>query len=730
MEVGTDKDYCSALGGLFQTIVNDLRGSSAIWEEFTNRAAKLHSSLKSTLVAISGFLEGFQKVADMATGSRDLNGATKDIGSALTRLCMRHRNIEAKLKLLTNSIFDSLVIPLQDRTEDWKKTVAHLDKEHAKEYKKARQEIKKAAADTMRIQKKIILYLKENLYQQHSPPSSPSSLGSRKSSMCSISSINSSSSGSSKSHSPGHKKASAQFVLQYDNEAGLDKLFLYIVDGENTAEVDNADADSTSSTPSDSTPSASSTWTNWPNPPNTGTKDDSARPHTISSAYEKAHARIPLTAQLFKPPIHDLIETKEEEVVQRRVVKHEKSKSVSDADPYPRPVSATINKLQPVLPPLAPKPKPKAVPPPKVPSTGEQPTYVNLNDLANMEAERHRDREQSTDSDQTPTEKSPPSGITTEIKQNSLELAEAIKELEASTAALQSTYDSPILCVNSLFADYDFCSTEYSSQHEKYFTIPRNSEIGNAYRAVFQAKRPASTAGLPVSQTGVHITRRSSMNTPKPPPPVRRSSSISTAAPAVVQKLRRTPPRQIPEGSVQHSSHRNSGNHRRSSSSGGIPEPAYAELQTIQQSIYARREQAGGNYVSSAPPTPSQYAVPGMTIHTQQQINSQPVSQAMSHVGGTQDSNSRFTVSASLQSSGHPPPPPAAVDPDLPPPPTDEELQEIEKVYSRPPPVNPKPSSTSGGSNTSGDKLRVSLISELKQGPKLRRVSSNDDSEC
>lgn len=65
-----------------------------------------------------------------------------------------------------------------------------------------------------------------------------------------------------------------------------------------------------------------------------------------------------------------MIETKEEEVVQRRVVKHEKSKSVSDADPYPRPVSATINKLQPVLPPLAPKPKSKAVPPPKVPPTG------------------------------------------------------------------------------------------------------------------------------------------------------------------------------------------------------------------------------------------------------------------------------------------------------------------------------------------------------------------------
>lgn len=30
-----------------------------------------------------------------------LPGATKDIGSALTRMCMRHRSIESKLKLFT-----------------------------------------------------------------------------------------------------------------------------------------------------------------------------------------------------------------------------------------------------------------------------------------------------------------------------------------------------------------------------------------------------------------------------------------------------------------------------------------------------------------------------------------------------------------------------------------------------------------------------------------------------
>ncbi|XP_076470702.1 uncharacterized protein LOC143300712 isoform X3 [Babylonia areolata] len=146
-----EKD-CSILGNLFQTIVNDLRNSSPIWEDFTYKATKLHQCLKTTLVAISSFLEAFQRVADMATNAK---GATKEIGSALTRLCMRHKSIETCLKALTSSILDSVVAPLQERLEDWKKVVAQLDKDHAKEYKKARQEIKKAASDTMRLQKKV-----------------------------------------------------------------------------------------------------------------------------------------------------------------------------------------------------------------------------------------------------------------------------------------------------------------------------------------------------------------------------------------------------------------------------------------------------------------------------------------------------------------------------------------------------------------------------------------------
>ncbi|XP_056137262.1 MTSS I-BAR domain containing 2a isoform X4 [Lampris incognitus] len=142
---------CGALGGLFQAIVNDMKSSYPVWEDFTAKATKLHSQLRTTILAAVAFLDAFQKVADMATNSR---GATRDIGSALTRMCMRHRSIETKLRHFTNALMEGLVTPLQDRIEEWKKTANQLDKDHAKEYKRSRQEIKRKSSDTMKLQKK------------------------------------------------------------------------------------------------------------------------------------------------------------------------------------------------------------------------------------------------------------------------------------------------------------------------------------------------------------------------------------------------------------------------------------------------------------------------------------------------------------------------------------------------------------------------------------------------
>ncbi|XP_051953163.1 protein MTSS 2-like isoform X2 [Xyrauchen texanus] len=142
---------CGALGGLFQAIVNDMKYSYPVWEDFIAKATKLQSQLRTTVLAAAAFLDAFQKVADMATNTR---GATRDIGSALTRMCMRHRSIEAKLRHFTNALMEKMISPLQDKIEEWKKTTALLDKDHAKEYKRSRQEIKKKSSDTLKLQKK------------------------------------------------------------------------------------------------------------------------------------------------------------------------------------------------------------------------------------------------------------------------------------------------------------------------------------------------------------------------------------------------------------------------------------------------------------------------------------------------------------------------------------------------------------------------------------------------
>ncbi|MEQ2242956.1 hypothetical protein ILYODFUR_002109 [Ilyodon furcidens] len=69
-------------------------------------------------------------------------------------MCMRHRSIEAKLRQFSMVFLDCLINPLQEQMEEWKRVANTLDKDHAKEYKKARQEIKKRSSDTLKLQKK------------------------------------------------------------------------------------------------------------------------------------------------------------------------------------------------------------------------------------------------------------------------------------------------------------------------------------------------------------------------------------------------------------------------------------------------------------------------------------------------------------------------------------------------------------------------------------------------
>ncbi|XP_061704956.1 uncharacterized protein LOC133516185 isoform X3 [Cydia pomonella] len=148
MEGTTEKD-CSPLWSLYQQIVSDMKNSAPMWEDFISKATKLHSALKSALVAISAFLDAFQKIADAATNAR---GATKEIGTALTRVCLRHRAIETRMKTFISALTDALIVPLTSRAEEWRRGCATgaLGREHARECKRARAELRRRVHDAQR----------------------------------------------------------------------------------------------------------------------------------------------------------------------------------------------------------------------------------------------------------------------------------------------------------------------------------------------------------------------------------------------------------------------------------------------------------------------------------------------------------------------------------------------------------------------------------------------------
>ncbi|XP_050098500.1 uncharacterized protein DDB_G0283357 isoform X3 [Anopheles aquasalis] len=156
MDIGMDRGGpvdagVATIGTLFQHIVNDMKNSSPLWEDFIAKATKLHACLRAAIQALAAYLDAFQKIADAATNSR---GATKEIGTALTRVCLRHKAVESRMKTFTSAIMDCLIGPLQEKLEDWRKQVTVIDKDHAKEYKRCRAELKKRSSDTLRLQKK------------------------------------------------------------------------------------------------------------------------------------------------------------------------------------------------------------------------------------------------------------------------------------------------------------------------------------------------------------------------------------------------------------------------------------------------------------------------------------------------------------------------------------------------------------------------------------------------
>ncbi|CAG9821314.1 unnamed protein product [Phaedon cochleariae] len=562
-----------ALGGLFHQIIQDMKYGMPLWEDLITKATKLHSSLKATILAVTAYLDAFQKIADSATSAR---GATRDIGTALTRICLRHKAVEARMKNFTSVIMECLILPLQDKLEEWKKTVVNLDKDHAKDYKRARTELKKRSTDTLRLQKKMrkgaggdlqkrfecglqdvterrqlleetakqavraaldeevamlteIGHLQEAVQQltKHSsdpahlppaseqviadlkgseggwsfrtPPSSPSSLGSRKSSMCSISSINSSSSSGSKSHhhSPSHPWQRS--LSQVSNMS------------------EHSNNSSSSNTPCTPFPVsvAPTTTATWPNLQETMQFERAAsaiisdRPHTISSAYEKGHQRPPLTVYTFQAPEQSIsqpaspvtsttptdsscgnVPPKSPAASIKSITKPPLPTRCSSLERHPAgpavPAKSTVSAVAQgvrVLPPGAElalkKPSPLPAHLAKAAQQQQQPTYVNMHELASMAANKVNEGEKESSTSESSLESSSGYGSQTTF---TVEDAQHL-EVKALTE-LKHTPASP----NSIRRMSSSSQNLYQASQGVAPTAPLSQPSGPAFSTFHQSK--------------------------------------------------------------------------------------------------------------------------------------------------------------------------------------------------------------------------------------------------
>ncbi|KAM5212226.1 protein MTSS 1 isoform 4-T4 [Hipposideros larvatus] len=602
MEAVIEKE-CSALGGLFQTIISDMKGSYPVWEDFINKAGKLQSQLRTTVVAAAAFLDAFQKVADMATNTR---GGTREIGSALTRMCMRHRSIEAKLRQFSSALIDCLINPLQEQMEEWKKVANQLDKDHAKEYKKARQEIKKKSSDTLKLQKKakkgrgdiqpqldsalqdvndkyllleetekqavrkalieergrfctfismlrpvieeeismlgeithlqtisedlksltmdphklpssseqVILDLKGSDYSwsYQTPPSSPSTTMSRKSSVCSsLNSVNSSDSRSSGSHS---HSPSSHYRCRSSNLAQQAPVRLSSVSSHDSGFIsqDAFQSKSPSPMPPEAPNQLSNGFSHYTLSSEThvGPMGASLSPHCLPARL------LPRVTSVHLPDYAHYYTIGPGMFPSSQIPSW---KDWAKPGPYDQPL---VNTLQ--------RRKEKREPDP----SGGGPAAVGGAPAAAEDAQRPRSM--------TVSAATRPGEEMEACEELALALSRGLQldTQRSSRDSLQcssgySTQTTTPCCsedtIPSQVSDYDYFSVsgdQEADQQEfdKSSTIPRNSDISQSYRRMFQAKRPASTAGLPTTlgpamvTPGVATIRR----TPSTKPSVRRGT--------------------------------------------------------------------------------------------------------------------------------------------------------------------------------------------------------------
>ncbi|KHJ99024.1 hypothetical protein OESDEN_00976 [Oesophagostomum dentatum] len=125
----------NALSALYQSVIQDMKQSYPAWEMVGQRAQKLSVQLRATASCIAAFVDAVQAVSDYAN---NLKGAARDMGVCMTRVCMRERALEHRLRAVADALADETAVSIQQRASYWKQRTADLDKSAAKHVKKVR----------------------------------------------------------------------------------------------------------------------------------------------------------------------------------------------------------------------------------------------------------------------------------------------------------------------------------------------------------------------------------------------------------------------------------------------------------------------------------------------------------------------------------------------------------------------------------------------------------------
>ncbi|CAD5206568.1 unnamed protein product [Bursaphelenchus okinawaensis] len=124
-----------SMQGLCESVLSDLKSTNCAWEVMSTRASKLATQLNNTAICLSNFVDCLQIVSDSANS---IKGASRDIGAALTRFCLRQRTLQSDLKAFSSVISNNFCPTLESRSSEWKQNVSELQRKNHRVVKKKR----------------------------------------------------------------------------------------------------------------------------------------------------------------------------------------------------------------------------------------------------------------------------------------------------------------------------------------------------------------------------------------------------------------------------------------------------------------------------------------------------------------------------------------------------------------------------------------------------------------